>query len=231
MRHRTYRGKVLYVGDTVGERGREWFTVTVHGDGRRTMRAVCEIDDTEVLRDVTYSVDREWRPLDAFVRLIVKDTFMGSGWFRFADGYAECETFTAGAGRLSQRMLTIGRAPSFGAHPVACDIWHLPQFDHGTGPGRRVFPGVLMSSLLPNGASGPLLEFYPGGGLPIRFHGRERVTVPAGSFETLHFSFDREGRPPQHCWCTEDDYVIVKIYSELLRTTYQLVELNRSSTS
>ncbi|MBM3505874.1 MAG: hypothetical protein FJX65_18685 [Alphaproteobacteria bacterium] len=226
MQHRTYRGKVLYIGDTVGERGREWFTVSVLGDGARTMRAMCEIEDTNVLRDVTYTVDRAWRPLDAFVRLTVKDSFLGSGWFRFGEGLAECETYTVGAGRISQQITTQGWAPSFGAHPVACDIWHLPRFDHRAGPGLKVIPGVLMSSLLPNGASGPMLEYYPGGGLPIRFYGREHVTVPAGTFDTLHFAFERAGRPPQHCWCLADDYIIVKIYSELLKTTYQLVEFN-----
>ena len=69
MRHRTYAGKIVYLTDGAGEMGRERFRVTVHDDGRRTLRAICEMDDDELLRDVTHTVDRHFRPLDAFVRL------------------------------------------------------------------------------------------------------------------------------------------------------------------
>ena len=57
MRHSTIRGKILYLRDGF-ETGREWFTVTKHVDGARTFRALCEMDDHELLRDVTYSVVR-----------------------------------------------------------------------------------------------------------------------------------------------------------------------------
>lgn len=56
MQHRTYRYKINYIGPQ-GERGREWCVVTVHGNGDRTIRARCEMDDSQVLRDVTYTVD------------------------------------------------------------------------------------------------------------------------------------------------------------------------------
>ena len=56
--HKTLRGHIHYTSSKPGregvERGREHFTITVHGDGRRTLRAHCEIDDEpNVLRDVT----------------------------------------------------------------------------------------------------------------------------------------------------------------------------------
>ncbi len=68
MQHRTYSYKIQYLGDA-GERGREWCTVTVHGNGDRTLRALCEMDDSQVLRDVTSTVDAHWRPKDVFVRV------------------------------------------------------------------------------------------------------------------------------------------------------------------
>ena len=83
MKHETYRGKVVYRSDTLGERGREWFTVTKHSDGHRTIRSFVEVLNTGLLRDVTYTVDGNWQPVDAFVRLTENDEFMGSGWFRF----------------------------------------------------------------------------------------------------------------------------------------------------
>jgi len=83
MKHRTYRGRIDYIHDDIGERGREWFTVTVQPDGTRTLRSHCEMDDTRILRDVVYTVDRAWLPIDSYVRLTVEEKLMGSAWFRF----------------------------------------------------------------------------------------------------------------------------------------------------
>lgn len=223
MKHRTYSGKIVYTGDTVGERGREWFTVTVHGNGDRTMRSVCEMDDSEVLRDVVYSVDKTWRPLDAFVRLTVKDAFMGSGWFRFTDGLVECESFTAEAGRTSQRVEVEVRPRTFGPHPVACDIWHLAAFDLSSPKKIQTWPNA-MSSPLSNGASGPMIGL---GAIRVEHIGPEEVTVPAGTFQCERFRFLLKDRPPEELWCTVDDYIMVKIRWDLLETTYELVELTR----
>ena len=78
MKHETYRGKVVYRSDTLGERGREWFTVTKHGGGHRTIRSFVEVLNTGLVRDVTYTVDDNWQPVDAFVRLTENDEFMGA---------------------------------------------------------------------------------------------------------------------------------------------------------
>ena len=104
MDQRSYRGKVSYLTDGQGEMGREWFTVTIQPNGDRTMRAHCEMDDFELLRDVVVTVDGDWNPIDAFVRLTRHGVFVGSGWFRFTDRYAECEAFTVQEGRVSQRV-------------------------------------------------------------------------------------------------------------------------------
>ena len=68
--HKTLRGHIHYTSSKPGregvERGREHFTITVHGDGRRTLRAHCEIDDEpNVLRDVTLTKNKNWdtRPM------------------------------------------------------------------------------------------------------------------------------------------------------------------------
>ncbi|MET0239989.1 MAG: hypothetical protein ABW184_08835 [Sphingobium sp.] len=100
MQHRTISGKILYTSRKPGregqERGREQFTWTIHGDGSRTIRALCEIDepDPTVLRDVTCSFGADDRPTDCFVRLTIGDRFMGAGifaasHFRFTDPDAQ----------------------------------------------------------------------------------------------------------------------------------------------
>ena len=223
MDHRTYSGNILYTGDTVGERGRESFTVTVHKNGERTMRSLCEMDDSQVLRDVVYTVDKDWRPLDAFVRLTVERKFMGSGWFRFADDFVECETVTADTGRISQRIAVDERPRTFGAHPVACDIWHLAAFDLSSPQKIQTWPNA-MSSPLPNGASGPMIGLST---IRVEHLGPEEVTVPAGTFQCEHFRFLLKDKPPEDLWCTVDDYLMVKIRWDLLETTYELVGLTR----
>ena len=66
------------------------------------------------LRDVTYTVDQNWVPQDAFVRLSVNGTFKGSSWFKFSENIIECENFTKEAGRVSQKQVLKGPIQSFG---------------------------------------------------------------------------------------------------------------------
>ena len=70
--HQTVTGKNIYLSekeDRQGqERGREYFIINKHADGHRKIVAHCEIDDRPaVMRDITYSLDENWLPLDCFV--------------------------------------------------------------------------------------------------------------------------------------------------------------------
>ena len=121
MGHRTYRGKIVYITDGVGEEGREYFTVTVQPDGSRVLRAQCEMDNDGLLRDVIYALDCQWQPEECFVRLTIGGKFQGSAVFRFTDTQVICDAMTAEDGNLSQRFDVLERVPSFGAHPLCCD--------------------------------------------------------------------------------------------------------------
>jgi len=245
--HRSIRGTLQYTSNKPErkgqERGREHFSIVVHGDGRRTLSAHCEIDDAPpVMRDVVYSVDTEGRPVDAFVRLGVDDRFVGSSWFRFGDGLIECEAYTALEGRISQRVETSGRIPLFGTHPIQADAWICRLADLSRGPHAEIHKHVYMSSLDHRGATGPLIVSHPSG-LRLEFLGRESVTVKAGTFDALHFLIgdpkevpasetrNEPGRHPRYeLWCTADgDYVTLKAWvSGYMMTAYELVALERS---
>ncbi len=225
MQHRTYTYKIAYIGSQ-GERGREWCTVTVHRNGHRTIRAVCEMDDSQVLRDVTYTVDERWHPLDAFVRVSVMDRFMGSAWFRFDGRNVECEAYTAAEGRLSQRLAFEEAPHSFVTHPVACDVWHFANID-------RAKPNEIQTSLsascspLPNGASGPMLGISRH---RFRYLGRQETPAPAGTYETEHVEFvGQDGVARLKAWCTTTDRILVRMEFEPLKSVYQLVELSGSA--
>jgi len=228
MKHRTYRGKILYNTDGKGEEGREYFTVTIQPDGSRTLRAHCEMDNDELLRDVVYTLDGQWRPQDAFVRLSIQNKFQGSAWFRFTDRSLECETYTADAGRLSQRFAIAGYPPSFGGHPICCDTWHAKAADLRRGTNTmQAIEGIAMSSPLPNGGSGPMLSLSA---VDVEFVGTESVTTPAGTFETKHFkNFSRRRGfvHPVEIWAHSEDFVPVKCRLGLLGQTYELVEFQR----
>ena len=222
MQHKTTRGKILYLhhGEEIG---REWFTVTRHGTGARSFRALCEMDDHDLLRDVIYSVGTNWEPLDCFVRLSIRDRFVGSSWFRFDEQGGECEGYTVGEGRVSQRIDVGHRPPSFGAHPIICDMWHLSQFDK-TGARLQAMRDIMLSSSEPDGGTGPILTSND---LTIEYFGKEELTVPAGTFNADHFAFVLGPPHPdnEELWCIGEDIIPLKIKYPIYDTTYELVEL------
>lgn len=223
MLHQIWRGRLAYLGPDGAERGREWFHVTAAMDGSRTMRSVCEIDDSEILRDVTLTVDADYRPLDSYVRVCVADRWVGSGWFTFDQEAACAEVETAALGRLSQRLATGGEhSPMFGAHQVGGDGWQAGLLGPDeTGP-RRV-EGILLSSPLPNGASGPLLAATA---MTAERLGPERIRVVAGEFNTEHYRFSPDGLPPEDVWVLPASNTLVRSVWSHYGTSYELTELH-----
>ena len=235
--HRTVRGTIRYTSKKPErldqERGREYFTINVHSDGKRTCIAHCEIDDRpSVMRDITYSLDEDWYPMDCFVRIAVNDRFMGSGWFRFGADYAECETYTALDGRVTQRMDTDGRLMTFQNHAIVCDAWHMRLFDLSkVGQGVQSIDEMLLSSPDHRGATGPMLFRI---GFGVEYVGEENIDVKAGNFDALHFRFVSspglpEAHPPYDIWCTNDgEFIFLRgDIGGYMQTYYELVELIR----
>ena len=221
MQHRTVTGRIAYRRFDGVLRGHESFHLTAHTDGDRTIRAVSEIYDSGILRDVTYTVDRNWRPKDAAIRLRIRDRFVGSSWCRFDGRKAECEAFLADGGRISQKLVLDAPPDSFNPHPVQADMWHFAAYRHG---GERVQTmKVLTASPLHDGASGPMLATLD---VPIEYLGKEKMTVPAGTFDAEHFRFLHEGGwPPQDAWCWGEDLILVRMDWDYTETTYELVEV------
>ncbi|MBT0669238.1 hypothetical protein HT136_12780 [Novosphingobium profundi] len=241
QKHRTISGTILYTSRKPGregeERGREEFTFTHHGDGKKTLRARCEIDepDPTVLRDVVYSLDENDRPMDCFVRLTVGDAFMGAGFFRFTDDTVECESYGPSIGRVSQSVPIGGAFDGFGTHPIAGDAYVTRRIDRSRGIHTRNLR-CFMPSLDHRGASPPLITES---NINLGYVGDERVTVPAGTFDCHKFRFsDDDGtmialngksHPPYEVWVTADeDALLVQAgVGGYMQTWYELVELSR----
>lgn len=210
---RNTRGKIVYVGDDNQERGREWFSVTYRRDGQVTLRAFCEIDDGKVERDVVQSMTSTFAPLDCFVRLHVDGKFLGTGWIRVTDTDAECDVFNAQLGRLHQIVKLAKPASSLVSHPLSTDALLLASFDHSKPERIQQWDGGLSTSPLLDGASGPLIGV--GGKRSTEYVGPERITVPAGTFDTHHYrllmSARADGSPRSYdIWCTHPDFVFVR---------------------
>jgi hypothetical protein len=227
MSHRRIRGKILYVGDKSGERGREWFTITVEADGCRTVRAMCEMDDSGILRDVTYVMDADFRPRHAYNRVSIKGVEQGSAWFHFDDHGGTCEGQSRTVGRFTQRINTAGPVESLVTHPIVCDGLQCAGVDTSRPGARRVVRNSGSSSLRADGGEAPGLTMHD---RTLEFVGFEKVTVPAGAFDTIHFRVlptraEVQGNPPLEVWSTPGDFVFVKMRWDLLNCSYHLVEI------
>ena len=218
---RMYQGKIGYFSEEKGEIGREFFTVTIEEDGTRTLRCVCEMDLVSLIRDVTYTVDKDFRAIDCFVRVTDNHKFVGSGWFRFTDTMAEGEAYTAAEGRVSQKIETNGRVRLFGTHPIAVDIWKCAHAK-ATNPGIvQVVDSCMNCSSVLNGASGPLLarKHYD-----MVYQGPAKVTVPAGTFDCQHFDWRTGTGRTLNLYTTPGDFLPVRTVVPEGKRYYDLLE-------
>ena len=236
--HQTIRGKLQYLSHKPErmneERGREYFTLTKQANGRSILHAHCQIDDApNVIRDVTASFETAtMRPQDGYVRISVGNVYEGSGWFRFTDSTATCETFNKDTGVESTALDLNAPTPWFGHHAIINDGLLSRFFPLDAKPGKLRLEKVMMSSPDHRGATGPML--FPLS-FAIVYLGDETVTVGAGTFEARKFEIvdTAEGLPEEHppyqMWCTKDeDGLFLKGGVQgYMQTYYELVELER----
>lgn len=227
MPHRTFRGKILYLHDEHGETGREWFTVTALDGREQTVRAMCEMDDLQLLRDVTFTVDAAFRPRDCFNRLVIADRFEGSSWFRFTDRMVECEGMLGNGTRIRQHIELQRPTPVFACHPLYCDGWHAAAYDHADPQRLQVLADCTNSSMKLDGSTAPMLGLVRKG---LEYLGRETLRVRAGSFAADHFRIHpmREEAPhwtPLDFWVHGPDHVFLRLRWDMIRWTYELAEI------
>jgi len=236
--HRTIRGTVRYTSKKPErldqERGREYFTLTQQADGIDVLLAHCEIDDEpNVIRDVSIAMRHvDSSPLDCSVRLTVGNQFEGTGWMRFADGYAECETYNQRDGRIRQKIDIGAPVKWLQSHPIVGDALLMKLYDLDKGPGTTVFNDLFLTSPDHRGATGPMFFIT---GFSLVYVGEETVTVAAGTFEARHFQVTGtagnlpEEHPAYDVWCTaDDDYILLKAGAAgYMQTHYELTELFR----
>jgi hypothetical protein len=238
MRQRLISGRLQYVSDRPADRGRargaETFTIGVDSDGTTTQRALSFIDDAPVVqRDVVQTMNRDLRPRDCFVRIRVgaeAPIAEGAGWFRFGTVEAACEAHTSAEGRVSQSHRLAGGPLVFCNHAIAGDAAMMAAYPLSAGPGRILVRDMLLPTLNKQGATGPMLAHAE---LGIAYVGTERISVPAGAFDCLHFQTNAV--PPgtaladatlsYDMWCTADGLYIPVVSGYRDDRRYELVTL------
>ena len=226
------RGRVEYIARATGEVwGFEDWSITRGADGLRVFSAHCEMKfgDDDVVRDNVLSVHPDFHPHDAFVRIMNKGSVTGSGWFRFTDDEAECESWSIDAGRISQRYPIKRPTRGFGVHAVQGDGWLAATFPYDKGPGHTQFFGRnLIHSLHHFGATGPYIHTSGSG---LTYVGDETVKVKAGTFDCYRVAFVglTNAHPPYDMWLTRDgEFTYVKgVVEGYMDSMFELVSLER----
>lgn len=206
------------------ERGRETASYDFHDDGLITYHVSSHSDDPRISRDAVYTLDRRYRPLEAFVRLQVDGRYEGSGWFRFEPGQVGSETFNAARGRESRVTKIDAPARAFVAHPVSTDVMLAAAWEPG-GPRRQKLVGAYTSSVDPYGRIGPSLA--PSDSW-LEHAGRETVQTPAGALETDRYELFTAAdatEPLESMWTLAGTCVFVRAQARgQYNTVYELVD-------
>lgn len=192
--------------------GEEW-RITREDDGTRTLSAHCEmaLGDDAVVRDCVLSLDGEYQPREAYVRICNQGRRTGSGIYWLTKDTLEAQCQSDDDGRLSSTVPIARPLRGFGCHALQADGWLAAAFPFEQGEGSDWFPGRNPNHSLHHlGATGPGVELSESG---LRYHGREDVTVPAGTFACRKMELVGivNDHPPYYFWVTTDgDCLFVK---------------------
>lgn len=220
--HPGYAGRILYLDLQGREWGRETFSVTTHAHGR-TLRALCEMDEARLHRDVNWSVGNDWRPRDGFVRVMRDGATIGSAWYGIDGDRAECEGLSQDGGRVSHRLTAPDPILFLGTHPLVGDS-SIAAARGKREPGREMAITSAVNSLSPLGDED--LGLYLLQPL-VTYIGPEELTVGAGTFAAEHYAIRWSDRVPTvtHFWVSGPDYL--PLLADTDHGRYELVELTR----
>ena len=210
------RGRYAYTTFKDGRaRGTEDFHLTVHADGSRSLTMWHDIFARHSQFSVNLNIDAAQRPTAAFISYWTVDGYKGSTFIK-VDGSQLLADYRGQAGDLNQ-TLAVPAQFSIGSHPVAGDGWHTFSCDGAAGRqgNARVYSMEATADL-----SKPM--FGELNNMPCEAFGAERISVPGGTFDTLHFRLGGVS----DIWITQQDRMMVKFTTEKFDRAYTLVEFH-----
>ncbi|MFM2370703.1 MAG: hypothetical protein RIS85_425 [Pseudomonadota bacterium] len=222
--YRHYSGKISYLDGKGNEWGREHFSGSVHTRGR-SLRAVCEMDEAQLLREVSWTVTEDWHPGEGFVRNVRNGRTIGSCWYSINDGIVECEGMTAEEGRISRRIEAMRPIDFLGMHPLTGDA--ITAMVRGTSEPGKELPLLCAANstahLGDEGLSVMLVEPV------VAFIGPEEITVGAGTFDALRYTIRWSDQVPHltDFWIEPRDCLPLLTVLPAIGERYELVALER----
>ncbi|MET0137320.1 MAG: hypothetical protein ABW192_02940, partial [Sphingobium sp.] len=204
--------------------GRETFSATVHAQGR-TLRALCEMDEARLHREVSWSVAPDWTPRDGFVRVMRDGVTIGSCWYRISGLVVECEGVTETHGRLSVQAVAADPIRFLGTHPLAGDC-AIAAIRGRSDPGCEIAVSSAVNSLAPLGDEGldvQLLEPL------VAYMGPETITVRAGTFDADRYTIRWSDTMPHvsDFWVHGDDFLPLLTIVPATGERFELTQLDR----
>ena len=225
LKHREIKYSIDYLDSNNKKRGEEPCIVSIHSDGSRIFRATSKIFDSEIIRDVIYTVDKNFKPIECYITIRQFDKLISSSFFLFTKNTIYLNGVNSKNNFISQKKET-GPIKSFISHAVAADVWHSANIIKKTSIGIQKISPIYSSSHLPNGASDSTIFRWD---LKAKFIKITEVQTKAGIFEAEHIQyFDKDNSLWLEMWCTNDiDRIMLKMYYPVYNSYYVLKQLDR----
>lgn len=197
-------------------RGTETFSMSLHRDGTRTMRATTDIFSRGVQVSVIQRVGSDFRPLDAQVVTYLAAGFKGAGTF-IVDGASLSATVRGPAG-VSRADYAVPHGLSLGSHPLAMDGWHGWQVRPVKGLKQEA--AIFLVDGDPDVTKAMLGKLRTS---VFEYLGDETVEVPAGRFAAAHYRMDGD----VDLWVATEDRILVKSAWPKFKSEYLLARYSR----
>jgi len=181
-------------------RGQEDWILTVHPDGTRTVQAFVDLHDAGHQTNVILHVQKNLRPLDAYVSFWRSGVYGGAGRF-LVDGTTLRASVSGPRGDVTH-TIEVPEKFSLRLHPVITEGWQVWSYDRSKNGFQR---GVLYNVVTignPSVAGIGVLREHD-----INYIGRENVEVPAGTFVTEHYTFN-DGS--YDIWLWSQDRILIR---------------------
>lgn len=215
------RGTVTYLTSDGHECGREWFSLHSHERGR-FVNAVCEMEEGGLLRDASWTLDKNWRPVDGHVRVTLGGRIGGSTSYAFDGSSVTCHALTETHGHVSLVKQSATAYEFLGLHSLVCDGLLTAVRGRDDLNKERSINSITCSYSL-HGEEG-LLAFPMDIG--VTYCGEERLAVAAGEFEAHKFLVRwRPEWTPAAIWVWGEDYIFLKSMWDVSGLTCELNSL------
>ncbi len=179
-------------------RGWEQWKLFTYRDGSRTMIMWHDVFARNTQFTSVMRVDRDLKPLEAYVSYWTPNGFKGSGWF-VVDGTKLKSTSIGPAGTVTQEFDAKGPF-SISTHPLASDGWHYWFYDKAKGGDQlsRYF-SIEASRDLSRPITAKFIE------VPQALVGEETITIPAGTFTATRYHSGNSD-----AWIATDDSIVIR---------------------